>query len=208
MRLMKPKLLLLFFLLSSALTYSQTPTICAFERLFTFKPGMDKPSVISLVQQDYEIAITNTTSERLKPYASTGGDSILRESVTYRIDSSVCLKGRNSSLQFEFADNKLFKAYLVTTYSLNEYPELMTNFKFLHDNIKRSWKHEKEITLKSETTEGFGYNFYKTLDKNAKIETCSLQYVKLKSKTPGQDKYQLEIVWANLNNTRMENSMY
>ena len=37
---------------------------------------------------------------------------------------------------------------------------------------------------------------------------CMLQYVKISNGSPANDKYILEILWANLNNTRMENSMF
>ena len=36
------------------------------------------------------------------------------ETVVYRIDSNECLKGRDNSIKFEFADGKLYKAFLET----------------------------------------------------------------------------------------------
>lgn len=97
-------------------------------------------------------------SDKLKTYAGTGGDSIVHETAIYRIDSSACLKGRNSTIKFEFADDKLYKAYLVTDYLPGELPELMANFNFLRGNIKRSWKYEKEVRLESITVEGTDTN--------------------------------------------------
>lgn len=37
---------------------------------------------------------------------------------------------------------------------------------------------------------------------------CVLQYVKNKSDNPSRVYYQLEILWANLNKTRMESSIF
>ena len=186
-----------------------TPTqSCLFERLFSLKPGMDMPSVIAALNKYSRIVLQEETSEKRKPYAATGGDSILLHTITYRIDSADCLKGKVVTAKFDFADGRLYKAYMESMYSGNEFPEMMTSFNSLHQQILKSWKIEKQVTMKGEGSEGFGYNFYKTLDKKVKLDMCTLQYVKDKGSSPGSDKYHLEILWVNLNNTRMENSMY
>ncbi|HEX5151924.1 MAG TPA: hypothetical protein VFW07_10770 [Parafilimonas sp.] len=182
--------------------------LCLFEKLFSVKPGMDMASGVAALQQLSKITLLEEVTEKLKPYAGTGGDSILHQTLTYRIDSTVCFKGRDNTVKFEFADGKLYKAYIETIYLQNEFPDMMVNFDVLHKQILKSWKIEKKITIKGESTEGIGYNFYKTLDKNVKLDMCTLQYVKTKGNSPGNDKYHLEMLWVNLNNTRMENSMY
>ena len=197
------------FLIAQAKKTNQAPAqSCLFEKLFSVKPGMDMPAAIAALQKYSKIVLQEETSEKRKPYAATGGDSILLNTVTYRVDSADCAKGREVTVKFDFADGKLYKAYIETIYSGNDFPDMMTNFDFLHKQILKSWKIEKSMTTKGEGTEGFGYNFYKTLDKNVKLDMCTLQYVKVKGNTPGNDKYHLEILWVNLNNTRMENSMY
>ena len=181
--------------------------LCLFEKLFTAKPGMDMPSGVAALQQLSKITLIEQVTEKLRPYAS-GGDSILHQTLTYRIDSSACFKGRENKVKFEFADGKLYKAYIETLYRAHEFPDMMSNFDALHKQILKSWKIEKSITMHSEDREGFGYNFYKTLDKNVKLDMCTLQYITDKGKTPGNDEYHLEMLWVNLNNTRMENSRY
>lgn len=182
---------------------------CSFEKLFSAKPGTDMPSAITQLQAYNQITLVNQTSVKLKPYANTGGDSILHETVTYRIDSSECLKGQKSMVKFEFADGKLFKAFIETTYATNEYNEMMANFDFLHNEIKKQWKYEHKITVGGgSSAEGFGYVFNKTTDnKKAKLDMCMLQYIKNNINSNNAN-YTLEILWANLNNTRMESSAF
>ena len=182
--------------------------LCLFEKLFTVKPGMDMPSGVAALQQLSKVTLIDQVTEKWKPYANTGGDSILHQTLTYRIDSTVCFKGRENKVKFEFADGKLYKAYIETIYRAHEFPDMMSNFDALHKQILKSWKIEKSMTMHSEDMEGFGYNFYKTLDKNVKLDMCTLQYITNKGKTPGNDEYHLEMLWVNLNNTRMENSRY
>jgi hypothetical protein len=152
--------------------------------------------------------LLSQTQDKLKPYAS-GGDSIVHDVVTYRIDSSDCFHGRNNSIKFEFADGKLYKAYLESSYGKSEYADMMSNFDLLHTEISKSWKYEKQITITGGTAAaGMGYIFNKTQDKKAKLNMCQLQYVKTDSRSVSTDMYKLEVLWVNLNNTRMENSRY
>jgi hypothetical protein len=183
-------------------------TTCYFEKLFTITPGMDMPSAVAKLQAFSKITLLNQTTDKFKPYANSGGDSILHETVIYHFDSSECLKGKDNSVKFEFADGKLYKAFLETVYGNNEFADMMTNFDFLHKQILQTWKYEETIKLQGERIQGSGYNFYKTQDKKAKLDMCTLQYIKTNTGNPTNDNYRLEIVWANLNNTRMENSMY
>jgi hypothetical protein len=189
-------------------TETSPKQLCLFEKLFSVKPGMDMAAGVAALQQFSKITLLDETTEKLKPYANTGGDSILHQTLTYRIDSIVCFKGRDNTVKFEFADGKLYKAYIETIYLQNEFPDMMTNFDLLRKQILKSWKIEKKITIQGEGTEGIGSSFYKTLDKNVKLDMCTLQYVKTKGNSPGNDKYHLEMLWVNLNNTRMQNSMY
>lgn len=84
----------------------------------------------------------------------------------------------------------------------------MANFNFLRGNIKRSWKYEKEVRLEGITVEGIGYEYSNTSKNTLKTSICSLQYIKNKSDNSARVYYQLEILWANLNNTRMESSIF
>ncbi|CAN5488957.1 hypothetical protein BH10BAC2_BH10BAC2_11860 [soil metagenome] len=82
---------------------------------------MDKLAVIDTLQKNSKITLLKMEADKLKPYSGTCADSIIHEIAIYRIDSSACLKGRNNTIKFEFADNKLHKAYLVTDYCLMNY---------------------------------------------------------------------------------------
>ena len=182
--------------------------ICGFEKLFTVEAGMDMPSAITRLKSNSKITLLNQTARKIKPYANTGGDSILHETVTYRIDSSECFNGRDNSIKFEFADGKLYKAFLETMYRASEYADMMSNFDYLNKEITPHWKYKKDFKLSGGSMQGFGYNFTNTNDKKAKTNMCSLQYVKEIGSNPSLDKYRLEVLWANLNNTRMENSKF
>ncbi len=165
------------------------------------------PATIALLSQYSKITLLSQTAEKLKPYAS-GGDSIVHEVVTYRIDSSQCFQGRNTLVKFEFADGKLFKAYIASSYGKNEFADMMSNFDFLHKEVLKSWKYQKQITISGGSASGMGYIFNKTQDKKAKADMCQLQYVKTDSRNVETEMYKLELLWVNLNNTRMENSRY
>jgi hypothetical protein len=202
-------LLLLPFCLNAQSTKQQPAKqqLCGFEKLFAVKPGMDMPASIAALSKNSKITLLSQTQDKLKPYAS-GGDSIVHDVITYRIDSSACFHGRNNLIRFEFADGKLYKAYLESSYGEKEYADMMANFDFLHSEILKSWKYQKQITIAGGSASGMGYIFNKTQDKKAKVNMCQLQYVKTDSRNVETDMYKLEVLWANLNNTRMENSMY
>ena len=180
---------------------------CQFEELFSLKPGMDMPATVTMLNKYSKITLISQTSEKLKPYAN-GGDSILHTTVTYRVDSSQCFHGRNNSIKFEFADGKLYKAYIESSYGKSEYADMMSNFDYLHKEILKSWKYQKQITISGGSASGMGYIFNKTQDKKAKVDMCQLQAVKTDSRNVETDMYKLEVLWVNLNNTRMENSRY
>jgi len=78
--------------------------VCVFEKLFSVKPGMDMPAGVAALQQLSKITLLEQVSEKRKPYVNTGGDSILHQTLTYRIDSTVCLQGRDNKVKFDFAD--------------------------------------------------------------------------------------------------------
>lgn len=205
----KKLLIVIITIAFTTLLHSQTPS-CAFENLFTIKPGMSKPTVVDTVNNKYKnIKLVNTESEKRPPYSS-GGDSIVLETLTYKANGIKipCFEGANNVLRMDFADDKLYKAYIGTEYSQLKYPDLMSNFNALRSSIKKSWKYEHEIKVSGSNVEGFGYVYSKTQEKTSKPETCTLQYVKIKGSSPSADKYILEVIWANLQNTRMEGSAY
>lgn len=207
---MSKKLLLVVIATSfSALLHAQNNR-CAFENLFTMKPGMSKPTVIDTIHKKYStIALVKTETEKRPPYG-TGGDSIFLETLTYKAGGIKipCFSGTNNVLRMDFADDKLYKAYIGTEYSQMKYPDLMSNFNALRSSIKKSWKFEHEVKVSGSNVEGFGYAYTKTDQKTNKPETCTLQYVKIKGNSPSTDKYILEVIWANLQNTRMEGTAY
>jgi len=205
---MYKKLILLFLISALAVTINaQQSQPCAFQRLFKFKPGMSKPVVLDSINRTFQLTIDKQQVEKLPPYKGTGGDSITKEVVSYRIDNAPCFKGRASKLYLQFADNKLYKAYIVTEYPKSAYQEMISNFNSLRSSIKPYWKYEKETKVSGSNTLGFGYDYTKVQKPNAKTEKVSLQYVDQqtdKSSVP----YLLEVIWINLANTRMENSNY
>ena len=73
---MRNTLMLVFVVLLPCLISAQSKTYCQFEKLFTLKPGMDMPSVIAQLQNNSKITLLNKASDKFKPYAKTGGDSI------------------------------------------------------------------------------------------------------------------------------------
>ncbi len=207
---MKRNYALLLLILLPALLNAQAKSTktqaCEFEKLFSLKPGMNMPATIALLNQYSRITLLSQTEEKIKPYAN-GGDSILHQLVSYRVDSSQCLHGRNNLIKFEFADGKLYKAYIESSYGKNEFTDMMSNFNFLHTEILKSWKYEKQITITGGTS-GMGYIFNKTQDKKVKVDMCQLQYIKTDSRNVETEMYKLEVLWVNLNNTKMENSRY
>ena len=54
---------------------------------------------------------------------------------------------------------------------------------------------------------GFGYDYTKTKETTNKTEKISLQYVDNRTNDP-KSNYIVEVIWANLKNTRMEHSNY
>ncbi len=187
-------------------TNAQTPT-CGFQRLFTFKPGMSKTVVLDSVDKTYQLPVTEKRIEKLPPYKETGGDSIVNEIIVYDIKNSSCLKGSDTKLFLEFADDKLYKAYFVTEYSKSAYQDMIDNFNSLRGSIKPFWKYEKSIKLSGENMIGFGYDYSKVSRSTLKTEKVSLQYVDVQTNNSSSP-YQLEILWANLEGTRMEGSNY
>jgi hypothetical protein len=168
---------------------------------------MSKMIVMDSVNKTYNLTIFNRQVEKLPPYKATGGDSIVKEIIVYKIDESPCFKGHSSKLQLEFADDKLYKAYLSTTYPKSTYNEMISNFNSLRSSIKPHWQFESETKLSGGNIVGFGYDYSKTKKITNKTEKVSLQYVDSKSNDPNSS-YQLEVIWANLANTRMEGSNY
>src|SRR4051794_26053731 len=154
---MRYLILLFFFMLSNLFCYSQDTLQCGFERLFTIKPGMDKAQVMDLVNENNYGKFSRTQIEKLPPYKGSGGDSILKEILIYTPTSVRCFKGNNTLLKLEFADNKLYKAYISTEYPKASYKEMISNYNLLRDVIKAQWPYEKEVKLSSEKIVGFGY---------------------------------------------------
>lgn len=198
---------MLFCLTASQISYAQNGVPCGFERLFTFQPGMNKMMVIDSVNKTYDLIIVSREIEKLPPYKDTGGDSIIKETIMYNIEKSVCLRGRSSKLQLIFADDKLFTAYLSTVYSKNSYQELVSNFNSLRGSIRPHWEFENEVKLSGRNTLGFGYDYTRSKKTTNKTEKVTLKYVDLKTQD-SHSPYLLEIIWANLGNTRMEGSSY
>src|SRR5205085_2724082 len=158
--------------------------------------------VMELVNKTYNLTILSREIEKLPAYKGTAGDSIFRETIMYNIEKSTCFTGRQSRLQLFFADDKLFKAYLSTVYSKNNYQELISNFNSLRSSIKPHWTFENEVKVSGKNIIGFGFDYTRTKPVNNKMEKVTLQYVDLKTQN-SHSPYLLEVIWANLANTRM-----
>ena len=198
--------LLLSYLVNTACAQVNQP--CAFQSLFTFEPGMNKMIVLDSINKTYQqLNVVNHKITKLPPYKGAGGDSILKEVVTYNINGNSCFKGHNSKLHLEFADSKLYKAYIVTEYPKGDYQNMISNFNSLRGSIKPYWKFEKETKVTGTSMHGFGYDYTKVKNASPKTEKVSLQYMDMQTnKNVGA--YQLEVLWVNLANTRMESSNY
>lgn len=201
----KPFILILCLAVSVTALSQNTPN-CLFERLFVIKPGSDKPAVIDSLGKLNLTLVTNTT-EKLPPYGGQG-DSIIAETYVYSANEGTpCFQGNNRRMAVSFADNKLFKVYISTEYPKSAMTDMMNNYNNLRGVIKPKWKTEKGVKLSSDNIVGFGYRYTKGQKFTNKTENILLQYVDNNTKsTTGV--YTLEVVWANLNNTRMESSSY
>ena len=187
---------------------AQSP--CPFETLFTIKPGMTKAEVTEGVKRLYQLAQIKDVKEDFRPpYIKAGTPSIRKEVITYRIDSGSCFNGRNTFVRFEFADDKLYKAYISTSFNQQEYANLLSNFEALRKSILQSWKYEKGIKIDNKDLKSTGYTYTKTKSVELKPNTVTLQYVQNLSPTSAtQNAYTLEVIWANLVGTRLEGAVY
>jgi hypothetical protein len=197
-------LLLSYFINTAGAQENQA---CVFQSLFTFEPGMNKMIVLDSINKTYQISIVNHKVSKIPPYKGSGGDSIMKEVVTYNITGSPCFKGHNSRLHLEFADSKLYKVFIITEYIKGDYQDMISNFTSLRNSIKPHWKFEKETRVTGANMHGFGYDYTKVKNASSKTEKVSLQYMDMQTnKNIGS--YQLEVTWVNLANTRMESSYY
>jgi len=196
-----------FILGNSLLLHAQDSLTCGFETLFTMKAGMSKPEVIGLISTNYPSKLVNTQIEKLPPYKGSSGDTIIKETFSYRRDITPCFKGLNTLLKLEFADNVLYKAYISTEFPKTAYSDMISNYNFLRNVIKAKWTYENGTKLAGGKTLGFGYDYTKTKDITDKTEKVSLQYVDNATNDP-KSNYLVEVIWANLKNTRMERSNY
>ena len=206
---MRRIILLVIYILSCLFLHAQDSLTCSFETLFTIKAGMSKSDVMDLINKNFQdgLSLVNTQVVKLPPYKGSGGDSIVKEIFSYKPNYAQCFRGRNTLAQLEFADNKLYKAYISTEYPKTAYQDMITNYNSLRDVIKAKWPYEKEVKLSGGNIVGFGYDYTKTKKTTNKTEKVSLQYVDPKTNDQGSP-YLLEVLWANLENTRMEGSNY
>jgi hypothetical protein len=201
--------ILIFILIlgNSFSLHAQDTLTCQFERLFKIKAGMTKTDVVAYIGDNYKATLINTDVSKLPPYKGSKGDSIIKEILSYKPDQQTCFNGRNTLFQLEFADNKLYKAYLSTMYPKSQYQDMIANYNSLRNVIKTEWAYEKEIKISGDNMAGFGYDYTKTKKTGKKTEKVSLMYVDSRSDDPSGN-YLLEVLWANLANTRMESSNY
>ncbi len=198
-------------------TYSYTafaqkakPITCNFENFFTVKPGQTKTVVLKAIEKNFTAKLISNESAKIKPpYIKKPKDSIVREIFTYSIEAGKCFLGKNSNMLVEFADGKLYKVQLYTQFDIVEEEQMLSNFRKLKSSITKTYPATKKMALKGDVLKGEGYMCTKSKKpQGKKIEQCNVQYVQLVSTVTKQKYYQLEVIWANLNNTRMESSYY
>src|SRR6476659_4141438 len=143
-------ILVLLLSYSINMTSAQVNQTCAFQSLFTFEPGMNKMIVLDSINKTYQIKIVNHDVSKIPPYKASGGDSIMKEVVTYDVSGSPCFKGHHSKLHLEFADSKLYKAFIITEYQKGDYQDMISNFTSLRNSIKPYWKYETETKVTGE----------------------------------------------------------
>src|SRR3954469_8747062 len=143
----KSILIFIFILVNSLLLHAQDT--CAFETLFTIKTGMNKAEVMDLINQKFQatLPLIKNDVQKLPPYKGSGGDSIVREILNFKPEFSQCFHGRNTLVQLEFADDKLYKAYISTEYPKTAYQDMMANYNFLRNVVKTKWPYEKSTKL-------------------------------------------------------------
>ena len=185
---------------------AQTPK-CGFEMLFKIKPGMSKMEVLDTVFKLYAKSPVSSTVEKLAPYKATGGDYKIEEIMIYDLENPACFHGQRTKFQLEFADNKLYKVYLSTSFVKSAFQDLIANYNELRTVIKPKWAFENETKAAFENFVSFGYDYTKTKKVTKKTEKVSLQYVDAAVNNPNSY-YELEVICANLLNTRMESSNY
>src|SRR6476620_6856170 len=196
-------ILTLMYISGSLFLHAQDSLTCGFETLFTIKAGMDKAEVMALMNKYYPSNLVKTEMVKLPPYKGSGGDSIVKETLTYKRDITPCFKGLNTLLKFEFGDNKLYKAYIMTEFPKTAYQDMMSNYNFLRNVIKAKWTYEAATKMAEGTIVGFGYDYTKTEKPTNKTEKVSLQYVD-RATDNNNINYLLEVLWANLQNTRID----
>jgi len=168
---------------------------------------MSKMEVLDTVFKLYAKSPVSSTVEKLAPYKATGGDSIIKEIMIYDLENPACFHGQRTKFQLEFADNKLYKVYLSTSFVKSAFQDLIANYNELRTVIKPKWAFENETKAAFENFVSFGYDYTKTKKVTKKTEKVSLQYVDAAVNNPNSY-YELEVIWANLLNTRMESSNY
>ncbi len=199
--------LLLTLTLSHSFLYAQDSMTCKFEMHFNIMPSMHKGEAMDLMNDNHLAVLTNTRAVKLPPYKTTGGDSINKEILVYRSKEVGCFRGSNTMIELEFADDKLYKAYISTEYAKSAYQQMFENYNFLINLIKQKWPYEKGTKLTAHNIAGYGYKYTKTDQPTTKAETVLVQYVDLNTKS-NTSNYLLEVLWANLKNTRMESTNY
>jgi len=205
---MRKPFILIFCLGFYLAALSQTNRECAFELLFTIQPGLDKAVFLDSIHKTANAALVSSSIDKVAPYKGTGGDSITVENYVYSIQSVSCFSGKNAKFTVSFADNLLFKVYISTEFQKNEMSEMLSNYNMLRNVIKPKWQFEKSTKVSGNNLVGFGYRYTKTQKVSKKTENILLMYIDDNVSNKTNSNYTLEVVWANLANTRMQSSNY
>jgi|GEM_PF-1961571 len=213
---MQKTLLLLLFICSATIIKAQPKKLatqvapaaeCAFQKLFSIKNGLTITQVDKLIKASLPLTELSRSKKGFKPTYLTG-DSIQMEYITYKADSITCFKGTNPRITLEFADGKLYKAYIASSFKTTETAVLSANYKYLRNLLKKSWKVEEARKISGANTEGAGYSYFSTTVKGNRKEFCSLQYIKETFAQTAEESYNLEIIWAKKVGTRLKTNVF
>ncbi|CAN5550808.1 hypothetical protein BH10BAC2_BH10BAC2_40490 [soil metagenome] len=192
---MKTILSLLIFILFGCGSIAQQNASYAFERLFNLKEGLSKEAVADSITNIYNLDPVSA--------GRNNSSSIL----IYKTETIACFKGSGSKLQFEFINNKLYKAYIQTEFARADYYEMLDNFNALRSMIKPGWEHEKEIKYAMDNLVSTGYDYSKAKQTKSKTDKISLQYINTKP-DKGFGIYLLQLSWINSSHGGIESIVY
>jgi len=176
----------------TVLVHAQQDAYCGLTKLFSLHIGLSKEAIIDSVKLNYNI-------QQLRTSTTTGSNERkngAREFLIYKLQNNSCLQGNNTSIQFEFINNKLVNAFIQTEFARADYYALNDNFTALRNMLKQNWQREKETKNASDNLMSTGFVYSKSRNESSNIESILLHYINTKP-GKGYGIYLLRLNWVN-----------